>query len=338
VPTPPIDPTHVTRAPGAGGLAQLGSLERFQAFAAWARNRLRHGIISLTLEMTRRCNARCDFCDHWREPKQVEDVDHADVVRRLDPLVVVFCGGEPLLRRDLLAEVRRVVAVPGWRYHVIITNGWLLDREMGLRLRDAGMQQINVSLNWPDDRQSQERKLKGLFDRIARTVPALAREGIEVNLNTMVMRDNLEELTAIAGLAREWGCKVGYTLYSEYCNGNTGHQIGAAELPRFAEVIEELIKLKQQHRHITNNNFYLRSCVSFLGGERIPDCPAGKAMVHVSPQGMVKPCADLPPIEHYAGFRPSRYKGVTCDICWMACRGEVQAPVNLERIREVLGL
>jgi MoaA/NifB/PqqE/SkfB family radical SAM enzyme len=322
----------------AGGLAQLGSLERFQAFTAWLRNRVRRGIISLTLEMTRRCNARCDFCDHWREPKQPEQLDHADVVRRLDPLVVVFCGGEPLLRRGILDEMRRVTAVPGWRYHVLITNGWLLDRDLGLRMREAGLQQINVSLNWPDDRQSEERRLHGLFDRIARTVPALCAEGIEVNLNSMVMKDNLEELTRISALAREWGAKVGYTLYSEYCNGNSTHQIGTAELPRFAEVVEELIELKGRYRHITNNNFYLRTSVDFLGGRRIPGCPAGKSMVHVSPQGMVKPCADLPPIEHYQTFDPRRCQGVTCDICWMACRGEVQAPVNLERIRELLGL
>jgi MoaA/NifB/PqqE/SkfB family radical SAM enzyme len=330
-----MPPTSSNRA---GGLAQLGSLERVQAFSAWVRNRIRRGVISLTLEVTRRCNARCDFCDHWREPKQREDLDCVDVVRRLDPLVVVFCGGEPLLRRSIVEEVRAVAALPGWRYNVLITNGWLLDRDLGLRLREAGLQQINVSLNWPDERQSEERRLRGLFERIERTVPALCREGIEVNLNTMVMKENLEELTRIAGLARQWGAKVGYTLYSEYCNGNSSHQIGPDELPRFREVVEELIELKGRHRHITNNAFYLRSCIPFLSGQRIPGCPGGKSMVHVSPQGMVKPCADLPPIEHYTSFDPARFQGVTCDICWMACRGEVQAPVDLARIRELLGV
>jgi len=326
------------RRPPRTGLAGVGPIERFQAVYSYLRSTARRGVLSLTLEVTRRCNARCDFCDHWREPKQEEPVDHADVVRRLDPLVVVFCGGEPLLRKDIIDEVRRVKAVPGWRYHVLITNGWFLTRELGLQLVDAGINQLNVSLNWPDQRQSEERKLKGLFERISAAVPALTAEGVDVNLNTVMMRDNLEELVPIARLAAGWGANVSYTLYSEYCNGNNEHRIGKAELPRFREVIEELIRLKREHHHITNNDWYLRKCVDYCGGEIIPACPAGKTMVHISPQGQVKPCADLAPIAHYTRFDPRTYRGANCDLCWMACRGEVQAPVDLARVRELIGL
>lgn len=320
-----------------GGLGRIGPFERFEALYRYLGHMARRGLLSLTLEVTKRCNAKCDFCDHWREPKVEEGVDCVDVVRRMDPLVVVFCGGEPLLRRDIVQVVRDVTAVPGWRYHVLITNGWLLTPELGLQLEAAGLQQINVSLNWPDDRQSEERRLKGLFNRIARTVPALTAAGVDVNLNTMIMRDNLEEIPAIARLAGEWGAKVGYTLYSEYCNGNDSHQLRPADAPRFAEVVEELIELKSRYRQVTNNSFYLRECVAFIAGKRIPDCPAGWKMVHISPQGMVKPCADLEPIGHYRDFNPRAFAGVSCDVCWMACRGEIQAPISLERIREVAG-
>jgi len=319
------------------GLAQLRPTERVRAVAKYARQRLNQGLLSLTFEVTKRCNARCDFCDHWREPKQPEGVDFVDVVQRLDPLAVIFCGGEPLLRRDIVETVREVARVPGWRYHVLITNGWLLTPELGLELHRAGLHQINVSLNWPDDRQSEERRLKGLFGRIERTVPALTRQGVEVNLNTMIMRDNLDEVPRIARLATEWGAKVTYTLYSEYCNGNESHQIPAADASRLARVIDELIALKDRHRHITNNKYYLRECVEFIAGKRIPGCLAGQKMVHITPQGMVKPCADLEPICHYTEFDHRSFSGVGCDICWMACRGEVQAPVNLERLREVVG-
>jgi MoaA/NifB/PqqE/SkfB family radical SAM enzyme len=323
-----------------GSLAQLGTLERFEAALRYLGNRAQRKILSATLEMTRRCNAKCDFCDHWREPKREElkPADYVDVVRRLDPLIVVFCGGEPLLRKDLLEIVAGVAAVPGWRYHVLITNGWFLTRELGLKLDEAGLHQLNVSLNWPDDRQSEERKLKGLFGRIAAAVPALTAEGVDVNLNTVIMRDNLDQIVPIANLARQWGAKVGYTLYSEYCNGNAAHQFKPDEVARFAQMVEELIELKRTCRNITNSAFYLRECVAFLGGKVIPGCPAGKTMVHVTPQGMVRPCADLPPIGHYRDFDAHAYEGVSCSVCWMACRGEVQVPVDLQRVREVLGV
>jgi MoaA/NifB/PqqE/SkfB family radical SAM enzyme len=320
------------------GLAQLGPVERFTAIYRYASAYVQRKILSLTIEVTRRCNARCDFCDHWREPKREEDVDPADVVRRFDPLVVVFCGGEPLLRRDIVELVARVAAVPGWRYRVLITNGWLLTPELALALERAGLHQLNVSLNWPDGRQSEERRLKGLWERIERHVPAISARGIDVNLNTMMMRSNVDELPRIARLAAGWGANVSYTLYSEHCNGNSSHQFRREDLGRLAAVVEELCALKRELGNITNNEFYLRKCVDFIGGEAIPGCPAGKTMIHVSPQGQVRPCADLPPVGDYRGFEPRRYPGAGCDLCWMACRGEVQAPVDLARVRELVGL
>jgi MoaA/NifB/PqqE/SkfB family radical SAM enzyme len=321
------------------GLAQLGKFERFLAVYRYARSYQRQGLLSLTFEVTKRCNAKCDFCDHWREPKQAEDLNFAEVVRRLDPLVVIFCGGEPLLRKDIEQIVTEVNTVPGWRYSVLITNGWLLTREIGLRLTRSGLHQINVSLNWPDGRQSEERKLKGLFERIAEVVPQLTAEGVEVNLNTMIMKENVDELPVIARLAARWGAKVTFTLYSASCNGNASHQFTEpADVERLRRAIEELIALKQQHKHITNSTYYLRQCIPYCQGQVIRDCPAGKKMIHLTPQGMVKPCADLPPLEHYSTFDLHAYPGVDCTACWMACRGEVQSPVDLERLREVIGV
>jgi MoaA/NifB/PqqE/SkfB family radical SAM enzyme len=320
-------------------MLRLAPLERAVAVWRYAATRARRRVVSLTLEVTRRCNARCDFCDHWREPRRDEPADFAEAVRALDPLVVVFCGGEPLLRRDLVELVARVAAVPGWRYHVLITNGWLLEPELALRLHAAGLHQLDVSLNWPDGRQSEERGLRGLHARIARVVPAIAAgSGVDVHLNTMMMRSNLGELVPIARRAAEWGAKVGFTLYSEYCNGNSEHQFRRQDRTRLAAVVEELLAMKRELRHITSSEHYLSKCVDFVGGERIAGCPAGRMMAHVSPQGMVKPCADLAPIAHYTSFDPRRYPGAGCDLCWMACRGEVQAPVDLARVRELVGI
>jgi MoaA/NifB/PqqE/SkfB family radical SAM enzyme len=325
------------RRRGGGGLAPLSPLEQARALPRCAKTLVRGGLLSMTLEVTKRCNARCDFCDHWREPKRQERADFADVVRRLDPLVVVFCGGEPLLRRDIVELVRRVSGVPGWRYQLLITNGWLLDEELGVRLCEAGLHQLDVSLNWPDRRQNEERGLGGLFERVERVVPALAARGVAVHLNTMIMRENLDEIPRIARLAAEWGARVGYTLYSETCNGNEAHQLRPEEAVRLGEVVEELIELKGRFGRISNNSYYLRRCVSFARGERFSGCVAGRRMVHISPQGMVKPCADLEPIAHYTEFDIKRSERISCEACWMACRGEVEAPVDLDRVRELVG-
>jgi MoaA/NifB/PqqE/SkfB family radical SAM enzyme len=66
--------------------------------------------------VTTRCNARCSFCDIWKEPA-MPDAVLPDVVANLAPArqagcrFVDFTGGEPLLNRDLprfLAEAKRL--------------------------------------------------------------------------------------------------------------------------------------------------------------------------------------------------------------------------------------
>ena len=57
------------------------------------------------------------------------------------------------MRKDALEIIRAVSAEPGWRCVSIITNGWFLTEDRAQKLMDTGIDQINVSLNYPDERQ-----------------------------------------------------------------------------------------------------------------------------------------------------------------------------------------
>jgi len=66
--------------------------------------------LTVSIEVTKRCNARCDFCDYWKISDRDEMTDFTDVVRRFDPLVVVFTGGEPMLQeRELVPLMQRLL-------------------------------------------------------------------------------------------------------------------------------------------------------------------------------------------------------------------------------------
>src|SRR5512138_2309997 len=67
---------------------------------------LRGGLLNINLEVTKRCNARCDFCDYWKEEAPEELGDYVPVVRNLKPLSVSLTGGEPLLRKDIAQVVK----------------------------------------------------------------------------------------------------------------------------------------------------------------------------------------------------------------------------------------
>src|SRR4051794_19980585 len=106
---------------------------------ALAGNRLRQDPLNITLELTRRCNARCDYCNHWQEQRQAEQelAEFVGIVARFRPFSVTICGGEPFLRRDALEIIAAVKHAPGWRYVSIITNGWFLTDEKAARLIDT---------------------------------------------------------------------------------------------------------------------------------------------------------------------------------------------------------
>ncbi|MCA1664183.1 MAG: radical SAM protein, partial [Myxococcales bacterium] len=83
---------------------------KLRAVGAVISNRVNDDPLNITLELTRRCNARCDYCNHWQEQKQTEQdlADYVAVVRRFRPFSVTICGGEPFMRKDALEIIRAV--------------------------------------------------------------------------------------------------------------------------------------------------------------------------------------------------------------------------------------
>jgi MoaA/NifB/PqqE/SkfB family radical SAM enzyme len=302
------------------------------------RNRVRQDPLNVTVELTRRCNARCDYCNHWKEQKQaeLEVADFARIVEKFRPFSVTVCGGEPFLRRDAIEIIRAIKAVPGWRWVSIITNGWFLGEEKIAQLIDTGIDQINVSLNFPDERQDADRKLPGLYQKIARAVPAMVARGANVQLNTILMNENLDDAVAIARRAREWGATVMYTLYSELPADNHAHLFPPERRARLDEVLRDLVAEKRAHRTVANTEWYFETIPSYVGGRVIEGCTAGKQTLHVSPGGMVRPCAELPFAGYFEDYDPRAVAPVSCTRCFQACRGEVQAPISARRLVDAL--
>jgi MoaA/NifB/PqqE/SkfB family radical SAM enzyme len=100
----------------------LTPLEKLRAAGKFLDVTFNKRPLSVSIEVTKRCNARCDFCDYWKITDRDEMTDFTDVVRRFDPLVVVFTGGEPMLRRDLVPMVKQIKDLPGFRYLTVLTS------------------------------------------------------------------------------------------------------------------------------------------------------------------------------------------------------------------------
>jgi MoaA/NifB/PqqE/SkfB family radical SAM enzyme len=293
-------------------------------------------------EVTMRCNARCGFCDYWKTPaesKATELDSFADAARFFNPMMITFTGGEPTLRRDLESLVGAVDRAAPLTYITMITHGAMLSEERAWSLWTAGIDQFNISLDYVDGRHDVARGIPGLTRRILDTVPAMRARGIDgIRFNTVIKDDNLDQIVPLVLLARELDVGVNVSVYTDAKNGNGDHVLRAEQHRELDAVIAELVSLKQRHRKlITNTEYYLERIPRWVKGELAEPCHSGLRTIHIDPTGHVKRCPDFPVDFHWTEWRSrERYAPIDCNACFYACRGEAQAPLTLNRARDVL--
>jgi MoaA/NifB/PqqE/SkfB family radical SAM enzyme len=289
-------------------------------------------------EVTMRCNAGCDFCDYWKtDPgaRAHELKSFADAARRFAPMMITFTGGEPMLRRDLetiVAEVRRAAS---FTYLTLITHGGMLTLARAQALWGAGLDQLNVSLDYLDARHDRARAIPGLAARILAVVPAIAAAGITVRFNTVIKDDNLDDVMPIVRHAASIGAGVNLSVYTDFKNGNGAHCIRDDQMARIGALARELLAYKRAHRGVlSNSDWYIAQIPRYLRGEMREPCRAGETTIHIDPSGHVRRCPDFPTEHHWS--QHTRYAPIACNRCYYACRGEAQAPLTLSRFHDLV--
>ena len=81
----------------------------------------------VNLEVTKLCNARCDFCDYWQTNNEERLDDYTELIKKINPLVVMVTGGEPMLRKDIVDIIKQIKSASFFTYTGIITKGDLLN-------------------------------------------------------------------------------------------------------------------------------------------------------------------------------------------------------------------
>lgn len=291
--------------------------------------------LSINLEITKRCNARCSFCACWKAGESEELADYADVVKKFRPVLCSVSGGEPFMRRDYADVIRGVR--PYCHYLAFITNGAMLNEARARSLVDAGVDQICVSLDYLGERHDEVRQVKGLYEHLSKTIPALTAAGYRIALNTIIMESNLDQVLPIAYRASEWGAMVSYSAFCSLKRGDEAGMIAGDRYTQLKAVVEEIKRLKRRLGHIKNSDYYLDRVPAYFRDGFVPGCKAGFRWIQVTPDGFVQQCSELPRICHYSEYDPASQKRVSCQKCWYTCRGEAEAnPLAPGRLMELI--
>jgi MoaA/NifB/PqqE/SkfB family radical SAM enzyme len=251
--------------------------------------------IVVSYEITLSCNCNCHHCDLGgviKDEKQIKPEDYGDLTQRLKPLAAQISGGEPLLRKDVAAIVKAIKQA-GVKYTILVTNGVLLNESNYLQLREAGVNQFSVSLDFPDERHDEFRRRPGLYRRLEQGLPRLAKLGFrDIILNTAITKANLREILPLAKKAAEWGVDISYSAYTALRTGNEDYCLNnGEELGILRQAINELIILKKQDTHLANPELTLRDTLKFFEQGYMPNCQAGIRFLVVMPDGSLVPCS-----------------------------------------------
>ncbi len=174
---------------------------------------------AITLFLTHRCNLHCKMCGQWGESGVTKKMSSGEVraelsleelkkfaenVSRFKPNITLF-GGEPLLHPACLELIRYIKEKK--MHCLMITNGSLL-KTKAAELVNAGLDELNVSLDGARQRHDEIRGMPGLFDKISEGLKLVNRIKKEsgrkkplINLQCTITKFNyeyLEELLAVA--------------------------------------------------------------------------------------------------------------------------------------------
>lgn len=157
---------------------------------------------------TRRCNLACVHCYSQSANKHYEGELTTDEglalledIAQFGAPVILFSGGEPLLREDLLVLIQRA-GVLGLRA-VISTNGTLIDEAAAARFANLGLSYVGISLDGMREINDRFRGQSGAFDAALKAIRCCQKGGVKVGLRFTINRRNVEDLPAIFNLLIE---------------------------------------------------------------------------------------------------------------------------------------
>ncbi len=266
-------------------------------------------------EVTSACNLACRHCraEAQLEPAEGElDTNEAkaliDAFPEVGAPIIIFTGGEPLMRPDIF-ELVRYADAKGLRC-VMAPNGTMITEENAKEIKASGIQRCSISIDGPDAASHDPfRGGAGAFDGALRGVDLLKKAGVEFQINTTVTRDNLNRFKEIFALAERLGAAAWhiFLLVPTGRAAKLGAQIITAE--EYEEVLNwfyDFRKTTSMHLKATCAPHYYRIMRQRAKEEGIkvtPDafgmdavtrgCLGGTGFCFISSTGRVQPCGYL---------------------------------------------
>ena len=211
----------------------------------------------VAINLTRRCNLNCAHCYLDAGTRDSDDSDEMttdeikglldDIAGLSDETMVVFTGGEPLLRSDLTELVKHASELG--LMAVIGTNGLMLNDRRAIALKEAGTQGVGISLDSLDpEAHDAFRGMTGSWGQTMAAFDACKRNDLRFQIHFSVTDDNAHELDDMISFAKDVGAFV-LNIFFLVCTGR-GEKVTNVSMETYERVMRRVTEVARHENEI----------------------------------------------------------------------------------------
>lgn len=241
--------------------------------------------VTAYLHLTNRCNLHCIGCYSFDDRRnKCDDLSTEDILMAIDQLKeagvqnLIFSGGEPLLRDNILEIVKYAKVNANIANVNLITNGTIFNKKI---LSDISnyVDTVSVSLDTYKSDMKAFLRDSGIFNKVLRSILWLKETGNNVNIIPTIHHLNSSNLVDYVKLAQKLGVSINFSILSTCFEG---------ELMDYIPNNEDLIRMSD---FLSNTDLAI-SDTSIKDGVLNANnyCGAGTLMIAIGTQGNVYPC------------------------------------------------
>lgn len=251
---------------------------------------------------TNRCNLQCSHCYQDAGEQKSAELTTQEAKKLIDEIaragfkIMIFSGGEPLMRPDIYELVAYAVS-KGLRA-VFGTNGMLITEEVAQKLKDCGASAMGISLDSLD--QEKHNRFRGHPEAFQRTVQGMKncrKVGLPFQIHTTIMDWNRSEIDEILDFAVEMGAIAEYLFFLVPVGRGIDIEADAVESQEYENLLHHIMQ-RQKTLPIPIKPTCAPQFTRVAMQEGVPldprftrGCLAGLTYCIISPVGIVRPCA-----------------------------------------------
>ncbi|UOQ92991.1 GTP 3',8-cyclase MoaA [Halobacillus shinanisalinarum] len=188
----------------------------------------------LRISVIDQCNFRCTYCmpaeifgDDYRFMPAKELLSFDEIVRLVEIFArfgtekVRLTGGEPLMRKNMNQLVSRLKQIDGIRDIAITTNAVFLVKQ-AQKLKDAGLDRVNISLDAIEDEVFKQTNGRGIkTSPVLKGIEAARKAGLEIKINMVVKKGmNESQILPMARYFKDTGDTLRFIEFMDVGNHN----------------------------------------------------------------------------------------------------------------------